>query len=159
MTKLPNQVDSFKTNIQQIIPPIVAWLGYGGLFPFVVLAAAAWFDTNHSSLWRDALVGYSAVILSFVGALHWGFAMSQSDMTAHQRSRSFVWSVVPALMAWVALAMTPKYASLLLAAGFLIHFWRDKRLVAVVDMPVWYLPLRLRLTLVACLSLLSIYIS
>jgi hypothetical protein len=155
MTKLSNPVDSLKT----IIPPIVTWLGYGGLLPFLVLAVAVWVDSSHSSLWRDALVGYGAVILSFVGALHWGFAMSQSDMTAHQRTRSFVWSVVPALMAWVALAMTLKYASLLLVAGFVIHFWRDKRLVAVVDMPIWYLPLRLRLTLVACLSLLSNYIS
>jgi hypothetical protein len=155
MTKLSNPVDSLKT----IIPPIVTWLGYGGLLPFLVLAVAVWVDSSRSSLWRDALVGYGAVILSFVGALHWGFAMNQSDMTAHQRTRSFVWSVVPALMAWVALAMTLKYASLLLVAGFSIHFWRDKRLVAVVDMPVWYLPLRLRLTLVACLSLLSNYIS
>ena len=155
MTKLSNPVDSFKT----IIPPIVAWLGYGGLLPFVVLAVAVWVDISHSSLWRDALVGYGAVILSFVGALHWGFAMSQSDMTTHQRTRSFVWSVVPALMAWVALSMTPKYASLLLVAGFLIHFWQDMCLVALVDMPAWYLPLRLRLTLVACISLLASYIS
>lgn len=159
MTKLSNPVDSFKTTMPQIIPPIVTWLGYGGLLPFLVLAVAVWVDSSHSSLWRDALVGYGAVILSFVGALHWGFAMSQSDMTTHQRTRSFVWSVVPALMAWVALSMTPKYASLLLVAGFLIHFWQDMCLVALVDMPVWYLPLRLRLTLVACISLLSSYIS
>lgn len=150
MTKLSNPVDSFKT----IIPPIVAWLGYGGLLPFVALAAAAWVDSNHSSLCRDALVGYGAVILSFVGALHWGFAMSQSDMTTNQRTHSFVWSVVPSLLAWIALLMTPKYAVMLLVAGFLIHFWQDRRLVQLVNLPAWYLPLRLKLTLVACVSLL-----
>ena len=155
MSKLSNSVDSFKT----IIPPIVKWLGYGGLLPFVALAAAVWVDSNHSSLWRDALVGYGVVILSFVGALHWGFAMSQNGMTAHQRTSSFVWSVVPALMAWVALSMTPKYACVLLVAGFLIHFWQDSRLVKLVNLPVWYLPLRLQLTLVACVSLLSSYVS
>ena len=151
MTKLSNPVDSFKT----IIPPIVAWLGYGGLLPFIALAAATWFDSNHSSLWRDALLAYGAVILSFVGALHWGFAMSQSDMTANQRTRSFVWSVVPSLFAWMALLMTPTYAVMLLVAGFLIHFWQDRRLVLLVNLPAWYLPLRLNLTLVACVSLIS----
>ena len=155
MTKLSSPIDSFKT----IIPPIVAWLGYGGLLPFVVLAVAVWVDISHSSLWRDALVGYGAVILSFVGALHWGFAMSQSDMTTNQRTHSFVWSVVPSLLAWVALLMTPKYAVMLLVAGFLIHFWQDRRLVQLVNLPAWYLPLRLKLTLVACVSLLFGYFS
>ena len=159
MTKLPNQVDSFKTTMPQIIPPIVAWLGYGGLLPFVVLAAATWFDANHSSLWRDALLGYGAVILSFVGALHWGFAMSQSDMTPNQRTNSFVWSVVPSLLAWVALLMTPKYATLLLVAGFLAHFWQDRRLVQLVNLPAWYLPLRFRLTFVAIFALIASYFS
>jgi uncharacterized membrane protein len=139
-------------------PHVVRWLGYGGLLPFVVLAAATWFDSSHSSLWRDALVAYGAVILSFVGALHWGFAMSQSDMAANQRTRSFVWSVVPSLLAWVALLMTPNYAILLLVAGFLMHFWQDKRLVQLVNLPAWYLPLRLQLTFVACVSLLVCYI-
>lgn len=150
MTKLPHPVDTFDTEI----PPTVKALGYGGLLPFVALAAAVGLDGSHRSLWFDMLVGYGAVILSFVGALHWGFAMSPSVMTADQRTRSFVWSVVPALMAWVALSMTPKYACTLLVAGFLIHFWQDKRLVKLVNLPAWYLPLRLQLTFVVCLSLL-----
>lgn len=155
MTKLSNPADS----LQIIIPPIVSWLGYGGLLPFLVLAIAVWVDSSHSSLLRDALIHYGAVILSFVGALHWGFAMSQSDMTTNQRTHSFAWSVLPSLMAWVALAMTPKYATMLLVAGFLAHFWQDRRLVQLVNLPAWYLPLRLRLTLVATLSMISIYFS
>ena len=154
MTKLSNPVDTFKT----IIPPIVKWLGYGGLLPFVTLAAAVWVDSSRSILWGDALLVYGAVILSFVGALHWGFAMSQSDMSAQQRTHCFVWSVIPALVAWIALlvkyAISPKHACLLLVAGFLIHFWQDKRLVKSVSMPIWYLPLRLRLTFVACAALI-----
>jgi hypothetical protein len=153
MTKLSNSDDTFKT----IIPPIVNWLGYGGLLPFVALAASVWLDSSRSSLWGDALLLYGAVILSFVGALHWGFAVSQNDMSAHQRTHCFIWSVVPALVAWMALlvkyAVSPKYACALLVAGFLIHFWQDKRLVKWVSMPIWYLPLRLRLTTVACISI------
>lgn len=142
-----------------IIPPIVSWLSYGGLIPFVVLAIAVWVDGNHSSLWREALVGYGAVILSFVGALHWGFAMSQSNMTAQHRTRSFIWSVVPALMAWFALMLTPKYASAVLVVGFLCHFLQDYFLVQVSNSPKWYLPLRFRLTLVASAALFAPYFS
>jgi hypothetical protein len=140
-------------------PHVVRWLGYGGLLPFVALAAATWFDGNHSSLWRDALLTYGAVILSFIGALHWGFAMSQSDMATNQRTRSFIWSVVPSLLAWMALLMKPKYAVMLLVTGFLIHLWQDKRLVQLVNLPAWYLPLRVALTFVAALSLISSYFS
>ncbi len=154
MTKPLNPADSFKS----IIPPIVNWLGYGGLLPFVALAVAAWVDGSNS-LWRNALLAYGAVILSFVGALHWGFAMSLSGISTKQQTLSFVWSVVPALMAWLALLMTSKYAIAMLVAGFLTHFWQDRRLVQVANLPVWYLPLRMRLTLVACVALLSGYLS
>jgi hypothetical protein len=133
-------------------------VGLWGLVAFVTLAAAVWVDSSRSILWGDALLVYGAVILSFVGALHWGFAMSQSDMSEQQRTHCFVWSVVPALVAWIALlvkyAISPKHACLLLVAGFLIHFWQDKRLVKSVSMPKWYLPLRLRLTFVACAALI-----
>lgn len=155
MSKPLNPADSLRT----IIPPIVNWLGYGGLLPFVALAVAIWVDSINFSMWRGALIAYGAVILSFVGALHWGFAMSQSDMTAHQRTHCFVWSVVPALMAWFALLMTSRYASIVLVVGFLIHFWQDWRLVEVVNLPVWYRPFRMRLTFVASLALVSSYFS
>lgn len=141
-------------------PPVVSWLGYGGLLPFVALAAATWIDNNRSRLWEDALLTYGAVILSFVGALHWGIVMGQGDMRKHQQNFSFVWSVVPALLAWLALltryALTPQFACMLLIAGFLIHFWQDHRLAKSVHLPAWYLPLRLQLTLVACISLIVV---
>jgi Protein of unknown function (DUF3429) len=141
-------------SLNSIIPPIVKWLGYGGLLPFVSLAVAAWVDSSHSSLWREALLGYGAVILSFVGALHWGLAMSLSGMSVKQQANCFLWSVVLALMAWAALLMTPKYACALLITGFLIHLWQDWHLVKTVNMPAWYLRMRLQLTTVACVSLL-----
>ena len=56
------------------LPTSVAWLGYGGLLPFVALAGIGWWAPG-TPLWGTALLAYGAVILSFVGALHWGFAM------------------------------------------------------------------------------------
>ena len=57
-------------------PPAVTWLGYGGLLPFVGTALTFFLDRHHGSVWLHMALAYGAVILSFVGALHWGFAMA-----------------------------------------------------------------------------------
>jgi hypothetical protein len=134
-------------------PRSVAWLGYGGLIPFVMLTIAFLLDHHHSLLWSDALIGYGAVILSFVGALHWAFAMSLPDLTEQQRTARFVWSVVPALLAWPALLVDATMANFLLVPGFVAHYLQDRRLARSQTLPDWYLPLRFRLTSVACLCL------
>ena len=135
------------------LPAGAAWLGYGGLIPFVVPAVAPLWDHHHGAVWGDLLFAYAAVILAFVGALHWGFAMSLAGLTAQRRQSLFAWSVVPALLAWPALLLSPAVAAPLLIAGFLLHYVQDRRLVRDVGLPRWYLPLRRNLTLVACLCL------
>ncbi len=133
-------------------PRSVAWPGYGGLLPFVALALACVLDD--AAPWRFALLSYGALILSFVGALHWGVAVSASALSERQRNTCFVWSVVPALLAWVTFFLAPGAASMLLAAGFGAHYLQDRQLARHAALPAWYLPLRLRLTVVACVSLL-----
>ena len=91
------------------LPRAAAWLGYGGLLPFVGLALLIRLDPHHGLVWGDALVAYGAVILSFVGALHWGFAMALPDLTAEQRRACFIWSTVPALIAWPAILLMPRW--------------------------------------------------
>ena len=135
-------------------PAVVAWLGYGGLLPFVFLTLAGLLDRDHGPLWSDALKAYGAIILSFVGALHWGFAMSMSDLSGEERQRRFLWSVVPALLAWPAALLSVSPAVALLVAGFVAHYLCDRRLGVLSFLPRWYLPLRFRLTVVACTSLI-----
>lgn len=137
------------------LPASVAWLGYGGLLPFVALAAAAVHAGAYAPAAQRALLAYGAVILSFVGALHWGFATVSRQLPAGQRNAAFAWSVVPALVAWPALLVPAWVGALLLVAGFVAHLAQDWRLAAHAQLPGWYLPMRLRLTLVASLSLLA----
>ena len=96
-------------NSTRVEPPprAVAWLGYGGLLPFVALAAAsAATDVGGQSpqAWNAALLAYGASILRFAGALHWGFAMTLGGMGPARQTASFVWSVVSALVAGFASA-------------------------------------------------------
>jgi len=138
-------------------PAAVAWLGYGGLLPFVGSALLCWLEPNHRSLWLDLLLAYGAVILSFVGALHWGFAMVHPASSGQSVSGMYLWSVMPALVGWVAMMVTPAVGAALLLAGFLSHYRQDLRLARLLPLPAWYLPLRLQLTVVASLCLGSVY--
>ena len=98
------------------------------------------------------LVGYGAVILSFVGALHWGFAMTLQGLPAKQRQERLVWSVIPALIGWVGTLLPVPLGCLVLTFGFVGHLWQDRKLAQAV--PGWYLPMRVHLTAVASLCLL-----
>lgn len=135
------------------LPDVVAWLGYGGLLPFVALAVLGLQDQDHALLWNDALYAYGAIILCFVGALHWGFAMNLCSLNDSQRSGAFIWSIVPALLAWPTLLMPPILAAPLLITGFAGNYLRDRHLARHAELPTWYLPLRFRLSSVACICL------
>jgi Protein of unknown function (DUF3429) len=124
-------------------------LGYAGLVPFVLLAVLTWTvradAQGHAAL---ALVGYGAVIASFLGGMHWGIAgqLPPQDAKLH-----YVWGVLPSLLGWVAVVL-PAVAGLALAGLTLLACYLvDVRSYPPVGWAAW-LPMRLRLTVVALLS-------
>ncbi len=142
-----------------VLPPLVAWLGYGGLLPFAAAALGTLLDPTHRVLWQQALLGYGAVILSFVGALHWAFAMREDEAAA---GPLYLWSVVPALAGWAALLLPlllthgAVLGAVLLIGAFGAHYGQDRRLARRLTLPPWYLPLRLHLSIGASLGLAAI---
>lgn len=136
------------------VPALPRFLGAAGIIPFLALAVLSWVQGPHQSPSLFALTAYGAVILSFVGALHWAFAMITEGLTERERNRHYLWSVVPALLGWVALLLPPVAALLSLVAGFCSHYLLDRLLAARAALPPWYLPLRLGLTLTVSLALL-----
>lgn len=132
------------------LPMTVGLLGYGGLIPFVGLALLSIGETAHGILYRGALLLYGAVILSFIGAIHWGIAMFADRLDEPTRRSCYIWSVVPSLMAWSTYVLSPIGAAMILILGFVLQYWRDLSLRQYISLPNWYLPLRIRLTLVAC---------
>lgn len=135
------------------IPLPARWLGFGGLIPFIALTAAGLLDPAHADRWSFALLGYGAVILSFVGALHWGFASLWQAHPADRRARMMAWSVVPALGAWLALLLPQALGLGLLGVLFIVHYLFDVALALRADLPAWYLRLRAPLTVGAVASL------
>lgn len=125
------------------------WLGFGGLIPFVSLAAALWVvplgDWPRAS---ESLLGYGATISSFLGAIHWGLAMRAEPV---QPVASLLWGVVPSLLGWMALMLGHAPGLLLMAALLWTCFAMDRILYPRYRLQAW-LPMRLRLTLVASVS-------
>jgi len=132
------------------VPALVTQLGYGGLIPFVVLAAAIWLAEANISvhLISLALVGYGASIASFLGAIHWGLAMRD---THQQHPESYAWGVIPSLIAWLALLPDPAFGLCLLAGLLWVSYAVDRRAYTRYKLQPW-LPMRLRLTVVASAS-------
>ena len=117
-------------------------LGYAGVLPVAGLLVLAW----SSATWQNQAVNsatiYAALILSFLGGIHWGFATSGFASSKH-----FLISVVPSLWAWAAFAGPDFYTLLGIILGLVVFFVYERQCALVSRFPDWYLPLRLRLTL------------
>ena len=131
-----------------------ARLGYAGLIPFVVSAVLLWHPTWHG-LAHASLLAYAAVILSFLGAVHWGVAMSAAGGAQH---RHYAWSVLPALAAWCFVLLPPPYSLPLLALAF-ATWWVQERTLFTRLLPAWYMRLRDRLTLAVVLLLVIVWLA
>jgi len=142
-------------------PALARALGYAGALPFAGGACAVALDVTVAGLdpFR-LLLGYGAVILSFLGGLHWGRVAAGVPQPDQPASLWLVWSVIPSLLGWAALLMPPLPAVMVLSAGFVLALMIDLgRLGAVLSgaprWPHWMQRLRLHLTFVAVASLLS----
>lgn len=128
-------------------------LGYAGLLPFAGLAALMWMvRTDLLPFVAAALTGYAAVIASFLGGIHWGIGFLRAPSAESGAPRfHFVWGVVPSLLAWLALLMSTYAALPLLGLVLVACYAVDRKTYPPAGLSHW-LPLRLRLTVVAMLS-------
>jgi hypothetical protein len=137
------------------MPASVVWLGYGGLLPFFGLAGLIYADSSASAVWLQGLLAYGAVILSFVGALHWALAMVLPALSSTERRNRYTWSVVPALVGWLACWSAHPHAAWALVVTFALHWALDRQFALSAGLPAWYLRLRVHLTLGACAALVA----
>lgn len=124
-------------------------LGYGGLVPFAGLAVLLWLvPPRLHSVVALSLLGYGALIASFLGGIHWGTGFLMGDAAPRAQ---FVWGVVPSLLAWLALMLPPRTGLVMLALVLLACFLADRMTYPAIGLGRW-LPMRLQLTAVAVIS-------
>lgn len=126
-------------------------LGYAGLLPFAAGTVGVWVLDHPLDSWAlHAQMTYAAVILSFLGAVHWGLVLR---MPYGVPRILLVWGVTPSLVGWAALAFGPPLQHAIMMLGFLAAFLADRRAVLSGLTPPWYGRLRLMLTTVVLLAL------
>ena len=139
-------------------------LGYSGTIPFIGLAVILLLDASSttpaasgpaaSGLAASALHLYGAIILSFLGGLHWGRIACNPDIKPSDKW-FLIYSVIPSLMGWSSYLLSDIWqgAALMLIAGFIISYVIDIRFIRLGAWQSWMKPLRTNLTLIACFSL------
>jgi glutaredoxin len=133
---------------------LVRGLGYGGVLPFALgLLAVALLDDASLRQWAGQLtLAYGAVILAFLGAVHWGRLLERG--TLQQAPLLALWGVLPSVVGWLSLALPFAWAAPLQALLFLEVYLMDRQLLRGDPGAQPYLRLRGRLTgLVASLML------
>ena len=131
-------------------PPAARWLGYFGLIPFLACAAGGLFAPEP---WKGfalrALLAYGAVILSFLGGVRWGVAISK--VPSDRLLLPLFVSILPSIAGWAALFLGGRAALMLLATSLAVLFIADLRLV---ETPAWYRALRIPLSIGAIASMM-----
>lgn len=126
--------------------PMALWLGYAGLVPFVAGAALSWLlplDSRPFAI--AALSAYAAVIVSFLGGIHWGIGFRDGG------PRLFLWGVLPSVVAAAALLLPPRHGLWVHGSMLLLCYAVDRRVYPAYGLAAW-LALRWRLSLVAASS-------
>lgn len=131
------------------LPPLAWPLGLAGLLPFTAGLAGMAMGVGWAG---PALAGYGAVILAFLGGVHWGLALHAPGQADRLR---LVGGVLPSLVAWVALLLPTGLGLVVLGLGLLglvaAESWAARRGL----LPWAYLRLRWVLSLVAAACLLG----
>ena len=138
------------------VPPSAAWLGGLGAVPFIALAGMLpVLEGGPRQFAAQALLGYGAMILSFLGGIQWGLAIAPRGGTGEQpRTASLIVSVVPSLAGWAALLAAGTAGLLILAVSVAAMLWVDLRATRRGAAPAWYPKLRIPLTAIVVAALL-----
>jgi hypothetical protein len=137
------------------IPVSALLLGLAGLIPFVAGALSLWvalplLAPGHG---QSLVIGYGAIILSFLGGIRWGTAIGPYD--TRRQAVEFSASVLGSLAGLAAIFIPPVPALTLLIAGFLMQALWDVTSVESGRLPSWFGKLRMLLTAGAVISLIA----
>lgn len=108
---------------------------------------------------RYALMTYAAIVLSFMGAVHWGLQMALPEVAdagrlgAKRDWRIIMTSMVPGLVAWIGLLLPEKAGAVLMILGYAALPFYDVRATQWGEAPAYFLKLRLPVIVFAVGSL------
>jgi len=160
--------------VMRRLPILAITLGVLGLIPFLACTAGIVLfpaDLPAPNLVR-AIIAYGAIILAFLGGVHWGFALEPAPplATSGQHvpdrkpgpldSKRLALGVLPSLIGWAALlvsyASSTLLAIILLILGFLGTTLVEAQAQRQGALPPGYMALRWMLSLVVLFCLVVV---
>ncbi|KAH8819974.1 hypothetical protein F5884DRAFT_32370 [Xylogone sp. PMI_703] len=152
------------------VPKESLYLGLAGVLPYVATSLStvfltynvnnersivALFDPETARHLLDLMVpiqiGYGAVIISFLGAIHWG--LEYAGYGGHKGYYRFLHGVIPTAVAWPTLLMPVEPALITQFLAFSVMYFTDARATTKGWVPPWYTNYRFVLTLLVGLSI------
>jgi hypothetical protein len=154
-TRVTHERNAHLNTTQTAVPSSAAWLGGLGAVPFIALAGTLpLLGGSERSFVAYALLAYGAVILSFLGGIHWGLAISSGGKANAGLAARLTLSVAPSLAGWVALLVAGPAGLLILAVAIAAMLLVDLRATRLGEAPAWYPKLRIPLSCVVMAALL-----
>lgn len=127
-------------------------LTYTGIIPFVVPALLI---VTHQPIglsiqvWQLLFLSYSAIILSFLGGIHWGTTLT----TNIKPNTLYITSNIASLGAWLSLILNSQLLSaFLLLFGFMMQLIIDLLVLPRTTYPNWFIQVRIRATVFVCIA-------
>ncbi|XP_051986868.1 transmembrane protein 69-like [Xyrauchen texanus] len=152
----PRELDLLRYDMGDLkkAPKPALYLGLAGLIPFVSAPVLMAVTELYLPEVAFAQVAYGASIVSFLGGARWGFALPAGS-PAKPDWLNLANSVVPSLIAWVALVfshdITQSAVLVIMGLGIALHY--DLSLLPTY--PSWFKAMRTILTAVAFFSLVG----
>lgn len=136
----------------------LAWgLSLAGFIPFAFLAISLFVIGTENGFFIslfDVFKVWSAIILSFLGGIRWGFAIAHEPY----ENKNLLISVVPSILAWFVLLLPDAYTILALLALFCVHGVWDSFYINIGKVAPWFGKIRITLTfLVASAHILVLF--
>ncbi|KAF5367595.1 hypothetical protein D9757_010646 [Collybiopsis confluens] len=92
-------------------------------------------------------VTYGAVMLSFLGALHWGMEFAKPRPAQSESIKRLMLGAAPIFFAWPTLALQPMAALVVQWVGFTGLWWADAKVCGMGWTPAWYSQYRFYLSI------------
>ncbi|KAF2264609.1 hypothetical protein CC78DRAFT_223275 [Lojkania enalia] len=153
------------------VPRQAYYLGLAGVLPYLgtsLSTVACAYEINHADagygyflsahtaetllhLLEPLQIGYGAVILSFLGAIHWG--LEWAGYGGYQGYRRYAIGVVAPAIAWPTVLMPVEYALISQFCAFILLYYADTRATYRGWTPPWYAIYRFVLTFIVGASI------
>jgi hypothetical protein len=140
----------------------IFWLlAIAGMVPIAMATAALLAGESHIRIPAiAALVTYCAVVISFLGGIEGGLALSEQFANEKARAEALVLSTIPSLAAWGVLWLPSPQWQLGASMGLFVAVWAaDLWLARSGLIPSWFVDLRTAATAIVCVILgLALYL-